>query len=108
MQTDKQNCLERMQASTTPYLLCDYHMFNCRKAKCLLPYLKQPYSVHVLSQKNSLQNILSCFLKTLFGCHPRLSLVIPSGLHQAEKLNFGSEESAEFYALRIFLCYSMF
>jgi hypothetical protein len=70
MQNDKQTCLERMQASTTPYRLCDSHMFNCRKVKHLLPYLKQPSSVPILSQKNSLQNIQSCFFKTLLRCPP--------------------------------------
>jgi len=96
-----------MQASTTPYRLCVYHMFNCSKAKVLLLFLQQPSSVPVLSQKNSRQNIQSCFLKTLLRC-PRLSVAIPSGFLQTKKLNIVSEKSAEFYALRIFVCYSMF
>jgi len=34
MQTDKQTCLEKMQVSTIPYRLCEYHMLNFRKAVC--------------------------------------------------------------------------
>lgn len=70
MQTDKQTWLERMQVSTNPHHLCDYHIIHVRNAEGLFPYLQQPSSVPIFSQKNSLQNIQSCFVKTLLRCHP--------------------------------------
>jgi len=59
-----------MQVSTNPHRLCDYHIIHFRNAEGLFPYLKQPSSVHISSQKNSLKNIQSCFFKTLLRCHP--------------------------------------
>lgn len=69
MQTDKHTRLERMQVSTNSHRLCDYHIVYFRNTESLFPYLKQPSSFPICSQKNSLQNIRSCFFKTILRCH---------------------------------------